>query len=386
MLKLADLVDRDFEAFSMLDTLDMVPRSASPAAAASAPLHAAVLCRALHQHPWRDFAEFAAGNVFSYTLKEPVGVVGAITPWNAPLTSTIWKIGPVLATGCTMVVKPSEEASLTPLLLLGELILEAGFPPGVVNIVTGFGEPAGSALANHPGVDKIAFTGSDITGRKIIAASGVNIKRVTLELGGKSPDIVFADARLDDAVAGAGMGVFHNTGQICSAGTRILVERPIYEIFGNAWWILRPDCGWVTARAGRMPSIDEFEALPTFEMRASYLCYFFLFRRQFLLDVGGLDETVGDYPGIDDFDFIWTLLENDASVSIIQKALYHVRDHHGERLTLRNPATATANLFRIIRKHGIPEDEIPDIVRRHVKWYGKPVYQVLNEMDGAEKA
>jgi glycosyltransferase involved in cell wall biosynthesis len=141
-----------------------------------------------------------------------------------------------------------------------------------------------------------------------------------------------------------------------------------------------PD-GRIDLRAGRVPSIDEFEALPTLEMRASYLCYFFLFRRQFVLDAGGLDETLGDYPGIDDFDFIWTLLENDATVSIVQKALYHVRDHDGERLTLRNPGLAAANLLRIIRKHGIPDDEIPDIVKRHVKWYGKPVYQVLNEMD-----
>ncbi len=233
LLKLADLVDRDFEAFSLLDTLDMgapisFTRGRRQRAIGMLRFYAG-LCTMIHGE---TLPNSLPGDVFSYTLKEPVGVVGAITPWNAPLTSTIWKLGPVLATGCTAVLKPSEEAPLTAL-RLAELILEAGFPPGVVNVVTGFGEPAGAALAAHPGVDKIAFTGSDVTGRKIIAASGSNIARVTLELGGKSPDIVFADAKLEDAVAGAGMGVFHNTGQICSAGTRILVERPIYEVFAK---------------------------------------------------------------------------------------------------------------------------------------------------------
>jgi aldehyde dehydrogenase (NAD+) len=170
------------------------------------------------------------GEIFSYTLKEPVGVVGAIIPWNGPLGASVWKIGPALATGCTVVLKPAEEAPLTPL-RLGELILEAGVPPGVVNIVPGFGETAGAALAAHAGVDKIAFTGSHLTGQKIIAASAGNLKRVSLELGGKSPDIVFADADLESAVPGAGMAVFANSGQICSAGTRLFVERRIYDEF-----------------------------------------------------------------------------------------------------------------------------------------------------------
>jgi aldehyde dehydrogenase (NAD+) len=163
-------------------------------------------------------------------LKEPVGVVGAIIPWNGPLGASVWKIGPALATGCTVILKPAEEAPLTPL-RLGELILEAGVPPGVVNIVPGFGETAGAALAAHAGVDKIAFTGSHLTGQKIIAASAGNLKRVSLELGGKSPDIVFADADLENAVPGAGMAVFANSGQICSAGTRLFVERRIYDEF-----------------------------------------------------------------------------------------------------------------------------------------------------------
>ena len=168
--------------------------------------------------------------MFSCTVKEPVGVVGAIIPWNNPIGASMWKIGPALATGCTVVLKPAEEASLS-CLRLGELILEAGVPPGVVNIVTGFGETAGAALAAHPGVDKLSFTGSHLTGQKIVRASAGNLKRLALELGGKSPDIVFADADLDAAVPGAAMAIFANSGQICSAGSRLFVERPIYDEF-----------------------------------------------------------------------------------------------------------------------------------------------------------
>jgi len=170
------------------------------------------------------------GEYVSYTLKEPVGVVGAIIPWNGPLGATVWKVGPALATGCTVVLKPAEEAPLTSL-RLGELMLEAGVPPGVINIVPGYGETAGAALAAHADVDKIAFTGSHLTGQLIVKASAGNLKRVTLELGGKSPDIVFADANLETAVPGAGMATFANSGQICSAGTRLFVERTVYDEF-----------------------------------------------------------------------------------------------------------------------------------------------------------
>ena len=147
-----------------------------------------------------------------------------------PAGRPIWKIGPALATGCTVVLKPAEEAPLTSL-RLGELWQEAGIPPGVVNIVPGYGETAGAALAGIPDVDKVAFTGSHLTGQKIVEASAGNLKRVSLELGGKSPDIVFADADLDAAVPGAGMAVFANSGQICSAGTRLFVERKVYDEF-----------------------------------------------------------------------------------------------------------------------------------------------------------
>jgi aldehyde dehydrogenase (NAD+) len=170
------------------------------------------------------------GEYFSYTLKEPVGVVGAITPWNGPLGACVWKIGPALAAGCTVVLKPAEEAPLIAL-RLGELLMDVGVPPGVVNIVPGYGETAGAALAAHPGVDRIAFTGSHLTGQLIVQASAGNLKRVSLELGGKSPDVVFADADLETAVPGAAMAVFANSGQICSAGTRLFVERSIYDEF-----------------------------------------------------------------------------------------------------------------------------------------------------------
>jgi aldehyde dehydrogenase (NAD+) len=172
----------------------------------------------------------APGSWHAYTLREPVGVVGQIIPWNFPLMMAAWKIAPALAAGCTIVLKPAEQTPLSAL-RLGQLIEEAGFPPGVVNILTGFGETAGAALAAHPDVDKVAFTGSHLTGQSIVRASAGNLKRVSLELGGKSPDIVFADADLDTAVPGAGMAVFANSGQICSAGTRLFVERKVYDEF-----------------------------------------------------------------------------------------------------------------------------------------------------------
>jgi aldehyde dehydrogenase (NAD+) len=170
------------------------------------------------------------GSVLSYTLKEPVGVVAAIVPWNRPISNAIWKLGPALAAGCTVVLKPAEEASLVAL-RLGELLAGSGLPDGVVNIVTGHGEGVGAALTEHPGVDKVAFTGSTETARRIVRASAGNLKRLSLELGGKSPDVVFADADLSRAVPGAAMGVFYNAGQVCCAGTRIYVERPVYDEF-----------------------------------------------------------------------------------------------------------------------------------------------------------
>jgi p-cumic aldehyde dehydrogenase len=164
----------------------------------------------------------------AYTRREPLGVIGAITPWNYPLALGAWKIASALAAGCTVVVKPSE---LTPLstLRLAELCLEAGLPEGALNVVTGVGHEAGRALAEHPGVNKISFTGSTATGKQIAVAALGNMKRVTLELGGKSPSIVFADADLDQVGAGAALAAFFNSGQVCFAATRLFVEHSVYD-------------------------------------------------------------------------------------------------------------------------------------------------------------
>jgi aldehyde dehydrogenase (NAD+) len=231
LLKLADLVEKHFDELSMLDTLDMgapVSRTRGTRQRVLGMLRwYAGMAVSIHGE---TIENSLPGEFFSYTLKEPVGVVGAIIPWNGPLGAMIWKVGPALATGCTVVLKPAEEAPLTSL-RLGELMFEARVPPGVVNIVPGYGETAGAALAAHPDVDKVAFTGSHLTGQLIVKASAGNLKRLSLELGGKSPDIVFADADLDTAVPGAGMATFANSGQICSAGTRLFVERKVYDEF-----------------------------------------------------------------------------------------------------------------------------------------------------------
>ena len=166
--------------------------------------------------------------VFSYTLKEPIGVVGAIVPWNSPLVLTAMKLAPALAAGCTVVLKPAENTSLTAI-RLGELFLEAGFPPGVLNIVTGYGHEAGAALASHMDVDKIAFTGSTQTGRAILDAAKSNLKKVTLELGGKSPVVIMDDADLDFAIPGAANAIFFNGGQVCIAGSRLYVHNKVFD-------------------------------------------------------------------------------------------------------------------------------------------------------------
>ncbi len=166
---------------------------------------------------------------FTYLVRQPVGVVGQIIPWNFPVMMAAWKLAPALACGNTVVLKPAEQSPLSAL-KLGELCLEAGFPPGVVNIVTGFGE-TGAALVEHEDVDKIAFTGSPEVGRIIVHASAATLKKVSLELGGKSPNVILADADLEAAVRGASGGVFFNQGEVCSAGSRILVEQSIYDAF-----------------------------------------------------------------------------------------------------------------------------------------------------------
>ena len=187
----------------------------------------AELAEKLDQNSQQDIA-LALDTFKSRAVKEPVGVAGAIIPWNFPMLMAAWKVAPALAAGCTMVLKPSELTPLTAL-ELGDIADKAGLPAGVLNIVTGFGPEAGQSLAEHPGVDKLAFTGSVPTGSRIMAAAARNIKAVSLELGGKSPLVIFADTPLDEAVEWIMFGIFWNQGEVCSATSRVLIEAPIYE-------------------------------------------------------------------------------------------------------------------------------------------------------------
>jgi aldehyde dehydrogenase (NAD+) len=231
LLRLSDLIEQNFDAIGVIDTLDMgmpvFSQERRKQGLVANLRYFAGQATAIHG---LTIPNSQPGDIFSYTLKEPIGVVGAIIPWNGPIGMAVWKIAPALAAGCTIVLKVAEQAPLSPI-LLGELCLEAGVPPGVVNIITGPGSTVGAALAAHPDVDKIAFTGSTAVGQSIIRASAGNIKRVSLELGGKSPNIVFDDANLDIAVPGAAMAVFGNSGQMCLAGSRLFVQRGIHDEF-----------------------------------------------------------------------------------------------------------------------------------------------------------
>jgi phenylacetaldehyde dehydrogenase len=226
--KIADLLEKHTEEFAELETLDN-GKPISISRVADVPL-AVDLFR--YMAGWATKIEGStipiAGPYLAYTRREPIGVVGQIIPWNFPLLMAAWKLGPVLATGCTTVLKPAEQTPLSAL-RLAELALEAGLPPGVLNVVTGFGETAGAALAAHPDVDKVAFTGSTEVGRLIVQAAAGNLKKVTLELGGKSPNIVFDDADVSKAAAGAANAIFFNHGQCCCAGSRLYVQDKIFD-------------------------------------------------------------------------------------------------------------------------------------------------------------
>ncbi|TPM90374.1 aldehyde dehydrogenase family protein [Mesorhizobium sp. B2-1-3A] len=228
MLKLADLIRRDEDELVDLESLD----SGKPVSAIRRQDLPAVLDTLTYYAGMADKINGqvipARTDALTYTVREPLGVVAAIIPWNFPLMIGMWKIAPALACGCTVVLKPAEVTPLTAL-KIGELALEAGFPAGVLNVVPGFGKIAGQALVDHPDVDKITFTGSPVVGRQILQGASGNLKRVTLELGGKSANIIFPDADLDAAVKAAGSGIFFNTGQVCSAGSRILAHESIYD-------------------------------------------------------------------------------------------------------------------------------------------------------------
>ena len=233
--RVADLIEENIDAFATLETLDQgkafgVGRYAEIPGAieqfrffagATQNLQGAVIPTSISYQP-------AGKRVFAYTKKEPIGVVGAIVPWNSPLVLTAMKLAPAVAAGCTVVLKPAEDTPLTAL-MLGQIFLEAGFPPGVLNVVSGYGDEAGAALASHPGVDKIAFTGSTQTGRLILDAAKANLKKVSLELGGKSPTIIFDDADLGMAIPGAANAIYFNSGQVCVAGSRLYAQRKIFD-------------------------------------------------------------------------------------------------------------------------------------------------------------
>lgn len=229
--KLADLIADNAEELAALETFD----NGSPMAATrymvkvgveTLRYYAGMATKIYGQSTdiSSDFGEFHA-----YTRAEPVGVVGLITPWNAPLTVVCNKIAPALAAGCTCVIKPPEITSIT-VLRFGEIVQEAGFPDGVVNIVTGLGTTAGAAIAEHRDIDKISFTGSTAVGRSLVRAAAGNFKRLTLELGGKSPMIIMDDADLDAAIPGAAMAIFANSGQVCFAGSRLYVHKKVYDV------------------------------------------------------------------------------------------------------------------------------------------------------------
>jgi phenylacetaldehyde dehydrogenase len=232
--KLGDLILEHADELATLETLDN-GKPLAVAKAADIPL-AADLFHYMSGWTTKNTGQTLSLNVpympdaqfHAYTLHEPVGVVGQIIPWNFPLLMAAWKLGPALACGCTVVLKPAEQTPLSAL-RLGELILEAGIPEGVVNIVTGFGEETGAPLAAHPDVDKIAFTGSTEVGKTIVEAAQGNLKKVSLELGGKSPNIVFADAVSDEAIEGAANAIFFNHGQCCCAGSRLFAEKSVYD-------------------------------------------------------------------------------------------------------------------------------------------------------------
>ncbi|CAN7582201.1 aldehyde dehydrogenase family protein [Peribacillus frigoritolerans] len=226
--KLADLMEEHKEALAQLDTLDN-GKPIGETTNADVPL---AIDHFRYYAGWTTKIVGqtipVAGNYFNYTRHEAVGVVGQIIPWNFPLLMAAWKLGAALATGCTIVLKPAEQTPLSAL-YLGQLALEAGFPPGVLNVIPGFGETAGSPLVDHPEVDKIAFTGSTSVGKMIMRQASGTVKKISLELGGKSPNIILPDADMSKAIPGALMGIMFNQGQVCCAGSRLYIQKKSYD-------------------------------------------------------------------------------------------------------------------------------------------------------------
>lgn len=273
--RLANLVQRDAELIADMDA-HAIGRPASEPRLLDVPNGIGTLRTSAG---WADKLEgrtiptdgYMGQKTLSYTTREPVGVVAAIVPWNTPFMITCWKVGPLLAAGCTVVIKPAEETPASAL-HLAKLCQEAGIPDGVVNVVTGRGNVVGIALCEHPLVDKVTFTGSPAVGRVIQQVAGGLFKRVTLELGGKSPQIVFADASLESAVQGCAMGLFFNQGQVCAAGSRILVQREVADLFakklaGVAASIQVGDPSQAGVQMGAVAKRQQFESINTYIRR-----------------------------------------------------------------------------------------------------------------------
>lgn len=248
LFKLADLIEANVDELSRIETLN----NGKPYFESRRVDLPQVIDVIRYYAGWADKVHGetipVSGPVFNYTRREPLGVVGAIVPWNFPLSLAVWKVAPALASGNTVILKPAEETPLTAL-KLGELSVEAGFPAGALNVVPGFGPTAGAALVRHADVDKIAFTGSTEVGQRIMAEAAGTLKRVSLELGGKSPNIIFADADIDAAVRGAATGIFYGKGEVCAAGSRLFVEEAVHEEVVEK----------IAARAKKMTTGDPFD-------------------------------------------------------------------------------------------------------------------------------
>jgi aldehyde dehydrogenase (NAD+) len=289
--RLADLVEKNLEELAELETLDN-GKPIFESRYVDIPMVVDVLryyagwATKIHGETVNSFE-----NAFTYTLREPVGVVGMIIPWNFPLLLASWKLGPALACGNTVVMKPAEQTPLTAL-RFGELVIEAGIPAGVINILTG-GPEVGKAIVRHPGIDKIAFTGSTSVGKEIMRGTADTLKRLTLELGGKSPNIVFADADLDNAVKGAINGIFYGKGECCNAGSRLFVERTVQDEFVEK----------LIARAKKLQPADPLDpktrlgAIASQEQMERVLGYIEVGKKEARLLSGGNRVAVGGSKG-----------------------------------------------------------------------------------------
>jgi aldehyde dehydrogenase (NAD+) len=316
--RVAELIERDAPAIAELEVLDMgkplaLARDDDMPMAAEHFRYFAGYTTKIEGHT----IPVSAGNYLNYTRREPLGVVGLIIPWNYPFMLAAWKLAPALACGNTCVLKPAEQTPLTAL-WLARLLQEAGVPDGVVNVVTGFGETAGAAITGHPGVAAVSFTGSTEVGREIVRASAGNLKRTALELGGKSPNVVFADADIDAAVAGSANGIFYNMGQDCAAGSRLFVQDSVYDEFVEK---IAAEAGGREVGEGFSEGVDQ-GPLVSSEQYEKVLGFLGAGAEEGAVAVVGGDRAV--VPGFDDGYFVQPTVFRDAdnSMSIARDEIF----------------------------------------------------------------